>query len=102
MQVKDLWSQSEDSALLGQPTRSFTALLLSCFLGALLLPGRLRSLLGCLSSTSSRVLGLLGLGSAMQSLTALGNSLVEGFTLRLSNLQLKSSGLAGTIGSLQK
>lgn len=66
------------------------------------MPGRLRGLLGRLLSTSSRVLGLLGLGSAMQSLSTLGCGLIEGLALSFGNLQLKSGGLAGTVGTLQE
>lgn len=102
MQVKDFWSQLDDSALLGQPARSFTALLLCCFLGTLLLLGRLCGLLSRLSHTSSRALRLLGLGSAMQSLSSLGNGLVESLALSLGKLQLESGRLTGAIGTLQE
>ena len=36
----------------------------------------------------------------MQSLVGLGNGLVEGLTLDLGNLELKSGGLAGAVGTL--
>lgn len=38
----------------------------------------------------------------MQSLVGLGNSLVEGLALSLSNGQLKSGRLAGTVGTLKQ
>lgn len=56
--AKTIWSQLENGTLFGQATRSFTALLLCCFLGALLLLRGLRSLLCSLSRSSSRILGL--------------------------------------------
>lgn len=97
--VKNLRSQLENRALLGQTARSFTALLLCCLLGALLSRSRLRGLLGSLSSTSSRVLRLR-LGSAMQSLVSLGGSLVESLALGLGERELESGGLAGAVDTL--
>ena len=85
--------QSENGALLGQSTRTFIALLLHCWLGSLL------SLL--LSRLRNRRRGFgLRLATIMQSLVGLGDSLVEGLTLDLGDLQLKGSGLAGAIGTL--
>lgn len=92
---------SLDGTLFGQTTRSFTVLLFLGFLASLLLLSGLLRLLCWSSSTRirSRVLGLR-LGTTMQSLVVdLGDGLVEGLTLGLSDLELESGGLTGTIGT---
>lgn len=96
--VEGVQSQLQDRTLLGKTARSLAILLLRCFLGASLLLGRLLSLLRSLTRSSCRIRGLRT-GTAMQSLAAPGDDLVEALALGLGDLKLEGGGLARTIGT---
>ena len=90
-----------DGTLLGQTAwASFVVLILcSLLITLLLLGGLLRGLSLCsFTGIGGRSLGLR-LGAAMQSVD-LGNGLVERLALSLSDLELESARLAGTVGTL--
>lgn len=93
------FSPLHDSTLLGQTTRPFITLFFLGFLASLLSRRGLSRLLCRRAGSRSRVLGLR-LGTTMQSLVVdLGDVLVESLTLSLGDRELKSSRLAGTIGT---
>lgn len=98
-------AQLKNITLPRQTTRPLLDLLLVCC--ALLLLLGVRSRLGSLFLSRLRCrlrlrLLRLRLAAAMQSREVdLGDVLVEGLTLSLGNLELKGSGLAGTIGTLK-
>lgn len=94
-----MYSELHDRTLLRKTAWSLAALLLlCCFLGTLPLLGRLLSLLCSLSGSSSRIRGLR-FGTAMQSLAALGDGLVEALALDLGDLELEGGRLARAIGT---